>query len=98
MEASRVALPKVGLSAPLRLRRGGAEAERTFLLRQNTQLASIQLIEVDTAGRVIPPSRYNRPWRPLDWRNSIEVSARLASIKLIERNDAERATLAYCYF
>jgi len=28
MEASRVALPKVGLSAPLRLRRGGAEAER----------------------------------------------------------------------
>jgi hypothetical protein len=33
---------------------------------------------VDTAGRVIPPSRYNRPWRPLDWRNSIEVSIRLA--------------------
>jgi hypothetical protein len=37
---------------------------------------------VDTACRVIPPSRYNRPWRPLDWRNSIEVSTRLASIKL----------------
>jgi hypothetical protein len=31
-----------------------------------------------------PPSRYNRPWRPLDWRNSIEVNTRLASIKLIE--------------
>jgi len=39
---------------------------------------------VVAAGRVIPPSRYNRPWRPLDWRNSIEVSTRLASIKLIE--------------
>ncbi|MCX6191692.1 MAG: hypothetical protein NT109_05360 [Flavobacteriia bacterium] len=32
--------------------------------------------QYDPVGRVIPPSRYNRPWRSLDWRNSIEVSGK----------------------
>ena len=44
-------------------------------------VGKIQALASSDAYRVIPPSRYNRPWRPLDWRNSIEVSSRLAHNK-----------------
>ena len=69
---------RAGTASLVRSASAWAERRRTFLLRRNTRLASIQLIEWSPLASSAPPSRYNRPWRPLDWRNSIEVSIRLA--------------------
>jgi hypothetical protein len=70
----------------------------TFLLRRNTRLASIKLIEWAQLAVVVSREAYRVYLDSAQFTLESGARGTIDREKLIERNDAERATLAYCYF